>query len=206
MTFDTQETLQLPEPQLKGVLSVESAIQLRRSVRAFSMKALALSEVAQVLWAAQGISDRRPEHFRTAPSAGALYPLRVLLMAGQVKDLAPGIYRYLPEEHALTPHAKGDQRRTLAKAALAQDWIGGAACVLALTGIYARTTGKYGERGQRYVHMEVGHVGQNIYLQAGALGLGTTMVGAFRDQKVQRVLHLESDESPLALMPLGHLD
>lgn len=205
MTFDTQETLQLPEPRLKGVLSVESALQLRRSVRAFSTEALALSEVAQILWAAQGISDKRPERFRTAPSAGALHPLQVILLAGQVDDLAPGIYRYLPEEHALTPLAKGDRRTILAKATLAQDWIADAACILALAGTYARTTGKYGERGRRYVHMEVGHVGQNVYLQASALGLGTTMVGAFRDQELQRVLGLEPDESPLALLPIGHL-
>lgn len=205
MTFHTQETLRLPEPRLTGGLSFESALQRRRSVRAFSREALALSEVAQILWAAQGVSDTRPERFRTAPSAGALYPLQVLLLAGRVDDLAPGIYRYLPEEHALALQAKGDLRASLAKAALAQDWIAGAACVLALSGIYARTTGKYGERGRRYVHMEVGHVGQNVYLQASALGLGTTMVGAFRDQELQRVLNLEADESPLALLPIGRL-
>lgn len=205
MALDTQETLQLPDPQLKGALSVEAALQSRRSVRAFAGRALTLADVAQVLWAAQGITDAGFGGLRTAPSAGALYPLEVLLLAGEVNGLAPGLYRYRPHEHALSHLADGDRRAGLAEAALGQDWIAQAACVLLLAADYARTTGKYRARGERYVHIEVGHVGQNIYLQARALGLGTTMVGAFRDQEVQRIIGLETDEVPLALMPLGRL-
>jgi len=205
MALETRETVQLPNPRLKGSLSVEGALLGRRSVRDFEPHALTLDEVAQILWAAQGMTDSHALGRRTAPSAGALYPLEVFLLAGDVSDLAPGIYRYLPREHALRSLADGDRRTALAKAALGQDWIAEAACVLGLVAVYARTTGKYGERGERYVHMEAGHVGQNVYLQARALGLGTTMVGAFRDREVQQVLGLEAQEAPLALLPIGRL-
>jgi len=205
MALDTTETLPLPTPRLNGPLSVEGALMARRSVREFGTDAVALNEVAQLLWAAQGISDSHHLGLRTAPSAGALYPLEVVLLAGAVSGLAPGVYRYLPHSHALRPVADGDRRASLAKAALGQAWIAEAACALVLAAVYRRTTSKYGERGERYVHMEVGHVGQNVYLQARALGLGTTMVGAFRDQEVHTVLRLETDEAPLAILPIGRL-
>ena len=197
--------MRLPGPQLNGPLTLEGALLARRSVRDFSAQALRLDEVAQLLWAAQGITAAHPSGLRTAPSAGALYPLEVILLAGNVDDLTPGVYRYRPHEHALNILVGGDRRVPLAQAALAQGWIAEAACVLALAAVYARTTGKYGTRGERYVHMEVGHVGQNVYLQAQALGLGTTMVGAFRDRDVQRVLGLEAEELPLGLLPIGRL-
>ena len=205
MALETQETLQLPNPRLKGPLSVEGAISARRSVREFGTDALALNEVAQLLWAAQGITDTRPWGLRTAPSAGALYPLEVVLLVGAVSDLTPGLYRYHPTEHALSRFAEGDRRAALAKAALGQTWIAEAACALILAAVYSRTTGKYGERGERYVHIEVGHVGQNVYLQAQALGLGTTTVGAFRDREVHKVAGLEAQEAPLAILPIGRL-
>jgi SagB-type dehydrogenase family enzyme len=205
MELDSQRIVQLPNPRLTGPLAVEQALLTRRSVREFGRNALALNEVAQVLWAAQGMTGSGAGNLRTAPSAGALYPLEVLLMAADVGDLPAGLYRYLAWAHALEAIASGDYRAALVKAASGQDWIAGAACVLALTAVYGRTTDKYGHRGERYVHMEVGHVAQNVYLQARALGLGTTIVGAFSDQAVQRVLHLQTDEAPLALLPLGRL-
>jgi SagB-type dehydrogenase family enzyme len=142
---------------------------------------------------------------RAAPSAGALYPLEVALVTGEVRGLVPGVYRYLPRSHALAPTLNGDLRAKLAKAALGQTWIAEAACALVLAAIYRRTTRKYGPRGERYVHIEVGHAAQNVYLQAGALGLGTTIVGAFRDEEVQRLLGFEADEMPLGIMPIGRL-
>lgn len=202
---ETQETLSLPDPHLKGPLSVERALFARRSVRRFSADPLALEEVAQLLWAAQGITGTSARGLRTAPSAGALYPLEVALVTGEVNGLAPGVYRYLSRSHALRPALKGDMRAKLAAAALDQVWIAEAACVLVLAAIYRRTTRKYGARGKRYVHMEVGHAGQNIYLQARTLGLGTTMVGAFRDAKVQQLLGFAEHEAPLGILPIGRL-
>jgi SagB-type dehydrogenase family enzyme len=176
---------------------------MRRSIREFAPGALALAEVGQLLWAAQGITDS--VGLRTAPSAGALYPLEVCLAAGEVSALTPGLYRYDPNRHILAKTEDGDRRTELANAALGQAWIAAAAAILVLAAVYRRTTDKYGARGERYVHIEIGHAAQNIYLQALALGLGTTEVGAFDDRAVKAVLGLPGDQTPLAIMPIGRI-
>ena len=165
---------------------------------------MSLGVVGQLLWAAQGVTS--PDRRRTAPSAGALYPLEVFLVAGNVTGLDAGVYRYRPKEHALMPHAPGDVRRALAHSALGQAWLADAAAVIVIAAVYERTRTKYGERTERYVVMEVGHAAQNVYLQAESLGLGTVMVGAFGDREVKQVLGLAAGEAPLALMPVGHPD
>jgi len=190
----------LPEPAAEPGLSVRDALDRRHSVRQFRQAPLPLAEAGQLLWAAQGIN--RPQR-RTAPSAGGLYPLTVYLVAGAVTDLPAGVYRYVPAGHRLEEVAAGDRRERLAEAALGQPWVRRAPAALVIAADYARTTGKYGERGRRYVHMEVGHAAQNVYLQAEALGLGTVMVGAFADRAVARVLELGADETALAILPVG---
>ncbi len=200
--FETQTDLRLPSPRLKGPQSVEEALLTRRSIRDFGTGALSLEETAQLLWATQGITGAGR---RAVPSAGALYPLEVGLVAGAVSGLAPGVYRYRPRGHALRPVCEGDLRAKLAAAAFGQSWIARSACALVVAAVYRRTTRKYGPRGERYVHMEAGHVGQNVYLQARALGLGTTMVGAFNDAEVQQLLGFGADEAPLAVLPVGRL-
>lgn len=199
-----QRRISLPPPRLKSDISVEEALLHRRSHRSFASSPLSLQEVAQLLWAAQGVTDKA-FGFRTAPSAGALYPLEVYFVAGQVEGLPPGVYRYLPEEHVLCEVLQGDRREELFRVALLQRWVKEAPGVLVFTAIYERTTRKYGERGIRYVHMEAGHAAQNVYLQAEALGLGTVVVGAFEDGGVQRVLGLPVNEQPLYLMPVGRV-
>ena len=195
------QTIPLPPPRLQGALAVEEALAARRSVRDYAPGPLTLAEVGQLLWAAQGVTS--PEGFRTAPSAGALYPLELYLVVGEVEGLAPGVYHYEPESHALTRIIAGDLRRVLEMAALGQDYVRTAAVDLVLTGVYQRTARRYGERAQRYVHMEAGHAGQNVYLQAEALGLGTVAIGAFNDEEVQRLLSLPAEEAPLYIMPVG---
>jgi SagB-type dehydrogenase family enzyme len=191
----------LPEPRQEGKVSVEQALARRRSIREYASEPLPLAAVSQLLWAAQGVTD--PGGLRTAPSAGALHPLEVYLVAGAVAGLEPGIYRYDPERHRLLFHAPGDPREDLAEAALAQDWVARAPAQLVLAAVPARTARKYGRRAPRYVHMEVGHAAQNVYLQAVALDLGTVVVGAFHDERLKRVLALPKEVEPLALMPLG---
>jgi SagB-type dehydrogenase family enzyme len=191
----------LPTPELEGKISLEEAVFMRRSIRQFGERPLSLAEAGQLLWAAQGVTDEAG--YRTAPSAGALYPLEVYLVAGEVENLPAGIYRYLPDHHALLNISHAEVRSLLATAALKQTWIEEAPAVLVFTAIYERTTRKYGERGIRYVHMEVGHAAQNIYLQATALDLGTVFVGAFYDDQVSEVLGLPKNEVPLGLMPVG---
>ena len=180
---------------------LERLLQQRRSVRTFSKAPLSLTVLGQLLWAAQGITH--PQGLRTAPSAGALYPLELYVVAGQVEGLPPAVYRYLPEGHRLLETAPGDRRQALARAALEQTWLSDAAVVVVFTAIYARTTRKYGERGVRYVHMEVGHAAQNLFLQAEAQALGSVVVGAFQDDEVSKLLGLSADTQPLLLMPVG---
>lgn len=180
---------------------LETLLAQRRSLRAFAPAALTLPEVARLLWAAQGLTD--PQGRRTAPSAGALYPLELSVAVGQVEGLPAGIYRYRPQGHALLKVADGDARARLAAAALAQECVAQGALVLAIAAIYARTLRKYGERGIRYVHLEAGHAAQNVCLQAVALGLGTVPIGAFDDHAVQHILGLPHEAVPLYLMPVG---
>lgn len=194
--------VKLPPPRTKGRMSVEEAIAKRRSRRTFYDEPLPLSALSQILWAAQGVTEPRLG-FRAAPSAGATYPLEVYAVVGRVEGLEPGVYRYVPEHHALEPRISGDLRRDLARACVHQMWIAQAPFSVVIAAIYERTTRQYGSRGVRYVHIEVGHVGENIYLQAEAMGLGTCAVGAFVDSEVKRLLRLPPDQEPLYVMPVG---
>ena len=193
--------IKLGPPRLNGAMSVEEALHQRRSVRTFAAAPLDLQVVSQILWAAQGVTNA--EGYRTAPSAGALYPLVVYVVAGNVAGLAPGAYRYQPQEHALVLVRSGDLRGRLAAAALEQASIRDAPAVLVIAADDRRTAQKYGDRARRYVDIEVGLVAQNVYLQATACGLGTVLVGAFEDPKVAEVLGLPASQLPLGLMPLG---
>jgi len=201
----TAGAIDLPSPRLEGTLSLEASIARRRSVRDYTGAPLTLPMVGQLLWSAQGITAPL-RGFRTAPSAGATYPLEVDFVVGEggVEGLAPGVYRYVPDGHRLEPRLPGDLREGLAAAALGQPWVGDAPVTLVISAIYARTTARYGERGQRYVYMEAGHVGQNVQLQAEALGLGSVTVGAFRDAQMGSILQLPPEEVPLYLLPIGH--
>lgn len=192
----------LPQPKLVGDNSLEKVLAARKSVRSYSSEALSLAEVSQLLWSAQGTTHSNNKK-RTAPSAGALYPLEVYLVAGNVEGLPQGVYKYLPRKHALVPIASGDFRSDLSAAALGQNCVQRGAAVLVIAAVYERTTRKYGERGIRYVHMEAGCAAQNIYLQATSANLGTVFVGAFEDDRVRKLLHLPVAERPLALMPVG---
>lgn len=194
-------TIELPSPKYQSDVSVEEALRKRRSVRDFAQEPLRLDEVSQLLWSAQGITD--PEGFRTAPSAGALYPLEVFIVVGNVEDLPEGVYRYISRKHELQCMGEKDQRKALGRAALWQGCIADGAAVIVFAGVYERTTRKYGERGVRYVHLEAGHAAQNVYLQAQSLDLATVVVGAFKDDKVRDVLGLSEEEQPLYLMPVG---
>jgi SagB-type dehydrogenase family enzyme len=196
----SMKRVELPEPRTRGEVSIEQTLHQRRSVREYAPKPVALVEVAQLLWAAQGITDAR-EGLRTAPSAGALYPLELFLVAGAVGGLPAGVYRYQPRPHRLVPVGEGDRRQALADVAFRQSFLRDSAGILVFAAVPERTKRKYGERGIRYVYMEAGHAAQNVYLQAVALGLGSVVVGAFDDADVQRVLGIA--ESPLYLMPFG---
>jgi SagB-type dehydrogenase family enzyme len=198
------QRIDLPAPRRTSDAVLEAIIAARRSERDFAPGPLALAELAQLLWAAQGITHR--DGLRTAPSAGATYPLGVYAVVGGVEGLPAGIYRYEPDNHALIAIAAGDRRHALAEAALAQHWIAGAAAILAVAAIFERTTNKYGRRGGRYMHIEAGHAGQNVCLQAVALGLGATVVGAFDDAAVAAIVDPSVPMTPFCLLPIGRVD
>lgn len=194
-------TLKLPEPRLKSEVSVEEAMLERRSVREYTDQPLTIEDASQLLWAAQGITAEWGG--RTAPSAGALYPLELYLVVGNVTGLATGVYKYRPENHALVSVKDGDVRADLAAAALNQMAVKEGALEIVIAAAYERVTGKYGDRGVRYVHMEAGHAAQNICLQATALYLGTVTIGAFYDDRVESILSMPPDETPIYVIPVG---
>jgi SagB-type dehydrogenase family enzyme len=193
----------LPPPVTSGPLSVEEALQRRRSIREYAEEEVTLRDAGQLLWAAQGITERA-SGLRTAPSAGALHPLELRLLAARVTGLPAGIYRYDPHAHALQTELSGDLREGVAEAALGQEAIRRAPAVLLLSGVVGRTEAKYGSRAERYVMMEAGHASENVYLQATALGLGTVAIGAFSTVGVHAVLQLPSEEQLLYIMPVGY--
>lgn len=195
--------VELPEVELDSEIAVETALEERRSIREYSEELLTLKEVAQLLWAAQGETEAT-RGFRTAPSAGALYPLEVYVVTkGTKEELEAGVYQYLPDEHKLQQVMTEDKREELYQAGLQQSSLREAPVNIVLTGIYERSKDRYGQRGERYTHIEIGHAAQNIYLQAVSLDLGTVMIGAFNEARVQDILDLEAGEKPLGILPVG---
>jgi SagB-type dehydrogenase family enzyme len=192
-----QQMIDLPSPRLKGTLSLEESLSQRRSVREFSDQQLSLAEIGQLLWAAQGLTN--PSGYRTAPSAGALYPLEVYVITPEA------MYHYDPQGHRLTFHTSGDLRPELYNAALQQEPVLKAPAVFVIAAVYQRTEQKYGaERSPRYVQIEAGHATQNLLLQAVALELGAVPIGAFYDDEIKTALSLPDDQVPLYLIPVGH--
>ena len=197
-----ERRIKLPEPSYESGVSIEKAILLRRSRREYRDEPITLRQLSQLLWAAQGITESR-YGFRTVPSAGATYPLEVYVVvkSGGVKGLEAGIYHYLPKTHEIELVKLGDYSRELMKASLDQEWVGAAPINLVINAVYERTTRHYGDRGVRYVHMEVGHLGQNIYLQCISLGLACVVVGAFYDEEVKRIVGGVGE--PLYVIPVA---
>ena len=207
-----QTIIKLPVPRLQGNVSLEETILRRRAVRRYRREPLLLSQLSQILWSAQGITGTR--EFRAAPSAGATYPLEIFVFVGKqsiiaseakqaFEELQAGIYHYEPKSHSLSLHTSGDLRPDLARAALDEEFIVQALVDIVICALYHRTSYRYGKRGERYIHMEAGHVGENIHLQAVALELSTVEVGAFNDEEVTKVLGVEEQIRPLYIMPVG---
>jgi len=187
----------LPNPQTKGKTSLEEALSLRRSVRAFNTEALSLAEVGQLMWAAQGITEPMRGR-RTAPSAGATYPIEVFLVSRR------GFGRYVVGAHSIEWYDMSDLRGALADACAKQDCVRDAPMDIVIASVPARTTPKYRDRAGRYIYLEAGHVAQNILLEATAMGLGAAPIGAFLEEQVSKVLGLPSNYFPLYVIPVGH--
>lgn len=197
--------MKLPKPKTKGSVSLEETIVNRRTIRSFRPSPLTLEQLSQLLWASQGITDNTGFK-RAVASGGALYPMDIYAVVGteSVNGLAAGNYHYEPEKHLLSRVLEGDLKDALAKASLSQMWMARAPLNLVITAEYSRICSKYGERGVRYAMIEAGHIGQNIFLQAEAMGLGAGIVGAFNDISVIRVMNIPNTHEPLLIMPVGY--
>ncbi len=200
-----EKPVSLRPPILDGDISVERAIKQRRTVRSFVEKPLTAQQFSQILWAAQGITEANGLK-RAAPSGGALYPADVYAVVGEhgVEDLPAGVYHYEPARHNIEKVGYEDKKRDVAVASLRQMWIASAAAVFVVTAQYSRITAKYGDRGVRYALIEVGHIGQNIFLQCQSLGLAAGIVGAFHDDRVAQAINARKHHEPLIVMPVGY--
>ena len=208
------EAIQLPSPILDGSCTIEKTLAGRRSVRDFRNDPISIETLSQLAWAAQGVTriEDAPSGWtwgqwaggkRTAPSAGAMYPLELYVVVGNVDGIQPGIYKYKPRSHALTPVCRGDKRTHMSTRGPGQKWLEGAPCLFVIAGIYARLEPRFGDRSAKYLHFEVGHVVENICLQAVALGLGSTVVGSFKDDLLKEAVGMPGEETPFAIVPVG---
>ncbi len=197
--------MRLLPPALDGDMSLEMAIKQRRTIRSFSSKPVTQEQLAQICWAAQGITEDNGFK-RASPSAGALYPADIYVIAGEecIVGMAAGVYHYEPKGHLIEKISGEDRRRDVAIASLGQMWMAKAPMQFVVTAEYHRITCKYGDRGIRYAFMEVGHIAQNIFLQCQTLGLGAGIVGAFDDVKVAKLIGTKENHEPLIILPVGY--
>ena len=196
------ETVALPAVGAPPVMSVAQALEQRRSLREYADRDMAPEELAWVIHAATGITST--QGYRTAPSAGALYPVETYVAVNRVEGIDPGLYHVDVRNQALEPVRRGSVGGDLMVAGLGQDFLRQAPVVLVLTGVFQRSRWKYRGRHYRYVCWEGGHVAQNIYLAAEAAGLGACMVGAFLDGMVNDLLRVDGrQEAALGLVALG---
>jgi SagB-type dehydrogenase family enzyme len=202
-TYPDAERIPLPDPGGFQGLRVEAALQMRRSIRNYADRSLSLTELSQLLWAAQGITAERRE-FRAAPSAGALYPIETYAVVHDVAALPSGIYHYAVREHGLERLERGEFRGAVTQAGLYQEFLGAANVCFVLSAIFQRARWKYRKRAYRYVLLEAGHIAQNLYLEATSLGLGACAVGAFMDGSLNDLLGLDGvEEAALYIISVG---
>ena len=193
--------IKLPAPERSGGMPVWEAIGGRRSVRDFGGISMSAASLSQLLWASQGVTRVMGEYaLRSAPSAGALYPVETYLSIQKVEGIGPGIYHYDVREHALELLRPGDFRAAVAGAALDQGFLAEAAVVFAWTAVFARSKWKYKERAYRYVYLDAGHIAQNLALAAVALGLGSCQIAALYDDEVNAVLGIDGKEESIIYM------
>ena len=204
--YPKAKKIKLPKPGYEG-LSLEETLRARRSIRDYTDKLLSLNALSQLLFAAQGVTDQDGDlMLRTAPSAGALYPIEVYVVVNNIAELARGVYHYAIPDHSLELIRKGDFRKKMIRCALDQEMAGESDVTFILTALFQRTTWKYAERGYRYAYIEAGHIGQNIALQATSLGLGSVSIGAFFDDDINELIGIDGElEATLYLYAVGTL-
>ncbi|MGM0438839.1 MAG: SagB/ThcOx family dehydrogenase [Patescibacteria group bacterium] len=194
---------ELPNPKIKDSLSIEKAINNRRTKRDFEKSMIDLNQLSQLLWAGQGITDPGKTK-RAAPSAGASYPFTLYVLVNDVEDLDSGIYKYIPQDHKIKLTQEGNFTKELKKTAFDQSFISNAAVNIVLVAEYEKVTDSYEDRGIRYTHMEAGHIAQNICLQTQSLSLDSVLVGSFNDEELTKLLNLSKNKKPVYVLSIGN--
>ena len=204
--YSDSDRMKLPGPQSKDRMSLDDCLKRRKSVRSYSEESVSQGQLSYLLWAAAGIQRReRGREYRTAPSAGALYPIETYLIVNNVEKLEKGLYHYNVRMHALEVLRLEDLAVELVSAALGQEMCSDAAVVFVWTAVFDRSKWKYGQRTFRYVYVDVGHMGQNLALAAVSLGLGSCQVGAFFDDEVNSIIDVDGiEESSVYMSVVGH--
>jgi len=197
--------IQLPKPTVRATMSLDEALRKRKSIRVYTSEPLPLEELSYLLWAANGI--QRQENgleFRTAPSAGALYPIETYLIVSSITDLTPGVYHYAVRDHELEVLKTGNFSHEAMRAGLGQEMIGLAAVTFVWTAVFERSKWKYHQRAYRYVYLDTGHIAQNLALAATAFELGSCQIGALYDDEVNQIIGVDGvEESVLYMCSLG---
>ncbi|MDH4271455.1 MAG: SagB/ThcOx family dehydrogenase [Candidatus Aminicenantes bacterium] len=206
-TYPDAQKVDLPPPLVRGGMNIWEAIGRRRSVRDFRSAQISAAELSQLLWASQGVTKVVGDYgLRSAPSAGALYPVETYLSVQTVEGTEPGIYHYDVRGHRLELLRAGDFRAALAEAALDQGFLAEAAVVFAWTAVFDRSKWKYKQRAYRYIYLDAGHIAQSVALAAVALGLGSCQVAALYDDEVNVTLSVDGKEESIVYMTaVGHL-
>lgn len=194
--------IELPEPVRTGGPGLWQALRDRRSVRHYAGRPIELEALSQLLWAAAGPASKAPggRILRTAPSAGARYPVEIYAIANRVQGLRSGLYHYKYSSHVLTPLAYGDLGLAAAAAAMGQDACRQASVVFVFTVVFDRTVERYHERALRYLFLDAGHVAQNLALAAAGIGCGTCMIGAFLDDQLCELVRADGQQEAAVYM------
>jgi len=204
--YQNAQIVKLPQPKINGNrMSLDEALRRRKSIREYTSDPLQLEELSYIVWAANGISHRQGEfNFRTAPSAGALYPIETYLIVARVVNLQPGVYHYSVPNHELETLKIGNFTKDIVKAGMGQEMLGEAAVTLVWTALFQRSKWKYRQRAYRYVYLDAGHIAENLALSVTSLDLGSCQIGALYDDEVNRILEIDGiEESVLYMSSVG---
>ena len=197
----------LPKPKEISKATLDACLKKRRSIRDFTDQPIDQDKLSYILWASTGIQRREYGYeFRTAPSAGALYPIETYLVVNNVKEIAKGIYHYSIKDHALEEMKLGEFGKKTANGALGQDMCANAAVVFIWTSIFQRSRWKYGQRAYRYIYLDAGHIGENLALASTALGLGSCQIGALFDEEINKLIDVDGkSESTIYMSVVGNI-
>lgn len=188
-SYPEAKKVYLPKEFSKQGLSLDDAIRKRRSARDYSGKSISKLDLSRLLYYTYGYIENDPAK-RTVWSIEGLYPIEIYIVVNNVRGISRGIYHYNSREHALELLKEGDYRFRIANACLGQKLVGGANVAIIKTALFERVA-HFGDRGYRYIHLDAGAIGENIYLEAVSMGLGVCGIGAFFDDQINKMLDID---------------